>query len=216
VNTDQLIDRLVADAAPVRRLLNPTERAALWMALALVAVALGVAWYGVRGDAATAWMEPGVVARVGLLASTMWLSIVAAFRLSVPGGETRAFARWWPMALLGVLVAISAAEVVAAWTVGEAGAPLRSWTCVRKVAFVGAVPAIVATALIARGFAIEPRWTAMLGVVAAAAAGALTSELACPIHAPMHIFLWHIAPVIASTAIGALVGTLIVERLLRL
>ena len=66
MNTDQLIDRLVTDAAPVRRLLNPTERAALWTALALVAVALGVAWFGVRHDAATAWMEPGVVARVVL------------------------------------------------------------------------------------------------------------------------------------------------------
>jgi hypothetical protein len=32
----------------------------------------------------------------------------------------------------------------------------------------------------------------------------------------MHIFLWHIAPVVVSTAVGALVGTLIVERLLRL
>jgi hypothetical protein len=70
--------------------------------------------------------------------------------------------------------------------------------------------------LIARGFAVEPRWTSLLGVLAAGAAGALTSELACPIHAPMHIFLWHIAPVIVSTAVGALVGTLIVERILRL
>lgn len=216
MNTDQLIERLVADVKPVRRLMNPTERAALWTALALVAVALGVTWFGVRRDIATAWMEPGVVARVALLASTMWLSIVSAFRLTVPGGETRAFARWWPLALLGVLTAISAAEVVAAWTVGEAGSPLRSWTCVRKVAFVGTVPAIVSVVLITRGFAIEPRWTALLGILAAGAAGALTSELACPIHAPMHIFLWHIAPVVVSTGIGALVGTLIVERMLRL
>jgi hypothetical protein len=216
VDTDQLIDRLVADVTPVRRLLNPTERAALWTALALVAVALGVTWFGIRHDIATAWLEPGVLARIALLASTMWLSIVTAFRLSIPGGETRAFARWWPLALLGVLTAISAAEVVAAWTIGEAGSPFGSWTCVRKVAFVGAVPAIVSVALITRGFAVEPRWTALLGVLAAGAAGALTSELACPIHAPIHIFLWHIGPVIVSTAVGALVGTLIVERILRL
>jgi hypothetical protein len=32
----------------------------------------------------------------------------------------------------------------------------------------------------------------------------------------MHIFLWHIMPVVISTAIGALVGTLVVERMLRL
>lgn len=216
MNTDQLIERLAADVKPVRRLMDPTERAALWTALALVAIALGAAWFGVRDDIATAWLEPGVLIRIALLASTMWLSIVTAFRLSVPGGETRAFARWWPLALLGVLTAVSAAELIAAWTIGEAGSPLRSWTCVRKVAFVGAVPALVSVALISRGFAIEPRWTALLGVLAAGAAGALTSELACPIHAPMHIFLWHIMPVVISTAIGALVGTLVVERMLRL
>ena len=215
MNTDQLIERLAADVTPVRRLLSPTERAALWTALALVSVALGVVYFGVRHDIATAWVNPGLLGRLALLATTMWLSVVSAFRLSVPGGETRAFARWWPLMLLGVLVAFSAAEVVAAWLVGDAGSPLRSWTCVRKVAFVGVVPAIVSVTLISRGYAIEPRWTALLGVLAAGAAGALTSELACPIQAPMHIMLWHIAPVVVSTAIGALVGTLVVERMLR-
>jgi len=216
VSTDELIDRLAADVKPVGRLLNPTERAALWTALALVSVALGVVYFGVRHDIATAWANPGLLARLALLATTMWLSVVAAFRLSVPGGETRAFARWWPLLLLGVLVAFSSAEVVAAWLVGDAGSPLRSWTCVRKVAFVGVVPAIVSVTLISRGYAIEPRWTSLLGVLAAGAAGALTSELACPIQAPMHIMLWHIAPVVVSTAVGALVGTLVVERMLRL
>jgi hypothetical protein len=215
VNTDHLIDRLAADFTPVRRLLSPTERAALWTALALVSVSLGVVYFGVRHDIATAWANPGLLTRLALLATTMWLSVVSAFRLSVPGGETRAFARWWPLMLLGVLVAFSAAEVVAAWLVGDAGSPLRSWTCVRKVAFVGIVPAIVSVTLISRGYAIEPRWTALLGVLAAGAAGALTSELACPIQAPIHIMLWHIAPVVASTAVGALVGTLVVERMLR-
>ena len=215
MNTDQLIDRLAADVAPVRRLFSPTERAALWTALALVSVALGVVYFGVRHDIATAWANPGLLARLALLATMMWLSVVAAFRLSVPGGETHAFARWWPLMLLGVLVAFSAAEVVAAWLVGDPGSPLRSWTCVRKVAFVGVVPAIVSVTLISRGYAIEPRWTALLGVLAAGAAGALTSELACPIQAPMHIMLWHIAPVVVSTAVGALVGTLVVERMLR-
>jgi hypothetical protein len=215
VNTDQLIERLASEVKPVRRLLDPTDRAALWTALALVAIAFGVSYFGVRADLATAWRQPGVFSRVALLAATMWLSIVTAFRLSVPGGETRALARWWPIAVLGVLTAISAGEVIAAWAVGDAGSPLRSWTCVRKVAFVGAIPAVVSIVLIARGLAIEARWTALLGVLAAGAAGALTSELACPIPAPLHIFLWHILPVVAAAAIGALVGSLLLEQLLR-
>ena len=49
-NTDQLIYWLVAQASPVRRLIDPRRRAALWTALALVCIGLGIAYYGVRPD----------------------------------------------------------------------------------------------------------------------------------------------------------------------
>jgi len=86
-NTDQLIERLVADATPVRRLVDPRRRAALWMAIALVCTGLGVAHYGVRRDIAGAMTWVPFLLRVGLLAATMWLSVVAAFRLAVPGED---------------------------------------------------------------------------------------------------------------------------------
>ena len=77
-NTDQLIDRLVADASPVRRLVDPRRRAALWTAIALVCVGLGVAYFGVRRDIAGATTFLPFLVRVALLAATMWLSVVAA------------------------------------------------------------------------------------------------------------------------------------------
>jgi hypothetical protein len=207
VNTDQLIDRLVADVKPVRRLLDPLRRAALWGAVALVCVALGVLHFGVRRDIASAWRETAFLLRVALLASTMWLAVLTSFRLAVPGRETRAWSRWWPIIGLGALVALASAELMASAIFGDMGSPLRAWTCVRKVAFVGTVPAILAVVLIQKAEAVEPKWTALLGVLAAGAAGALTSELACPIRAPMHIMLWHVLPVALSAGLGALVGS---------
>jgi len=209
VNTDQLIDTLVADVKPVRRLLDPMQRAALWVAVALVCVSLGLLHFGVRRDIATAWYQVTFVLRLVLLASTMWLSVIAAFRLAVPGRDTRAWSRWWPIIGLAALVALAAGEVVTGMLFGDAGSPFRAWTCVRKVAFTGTVPAILAVALIQRAAAVEPKWTALLGVLAAGAAGALTSELACPIRAPMHIMLWHVLPVALSAGIGAMVGSLL-------
>jgi hypothetical protein len=50
---------------------------------------------------------------------------------------------------------------------------------------------------------MEPVWGAMLGVLAAGAAGALTSELACPIRLPMHVMLWHVLPVGIFAVLGA-------------
>jgi hypothetical protein len=142
--------------------------------------------------------------RVALLAATMWLSVVCAFRLSIPGADLRAWSRWWPIVGLGALISVTAAELVIVAAVGEVGSPLRSWTCVRKLAFVGAIPAVVAVVLIQRAAPLEPRWAAMLGVLAAGAAGALTSELACPIRLPMHVMLWHVLPVAVFAVLGAL------------
>lgn len=210
VSTNALIERLVADVKPVRRLLDPTRRAALWTAVALVFVCLGLAWFGIRHDIDTAWQSPDYLLRLALLVSTMWLSVVTAFRLAVPGRELRAWTRWWPIVALGALVAIAAGEVVSGAFFGTMGSPLRAWMCVRKVAFVGTIPAILAVVLIQRAAALEPRWTALLGVLAAGAAGALTSELACPIRTPIHIFLWHITPVALFGVAGVLVGSVIV------
>ena len=49
-NTDQLIDRLAADVAPVRRLVDPRRRALRWAAFALAIAAVGVVYYGLRRD----------------------------------------------------------------------------------------------------------------------------------------------------------------------
>jgi len=209
VNTDQLISTLVADVKPVRRLLDPLQRATLWVAVALVCVSLGLLHFGVRRDLASAWHDVTFILRLILLASTMWLAVVAAFRLAVPGRDTRAWSRWWPIIGVAALVALAGGEVVTGALFGDMGSPLRAWTCVRKVAFVGAVPATLAVILIQRAEAVEPKWTALLGVLAAGAAGALTSELACPIRAPIHIMLWHVLPVALSAGIGAVVGSIL-------
>ena len=210
-NTDQLIDRLVADASPVRRLVDPRRRAALWTALALVCIGLGVAYFGVRRDLAGAMMLLPFLARVALLVATMWLSVVAALRLSVPGEDERAWTRWWPLLFLGALISVVAAELVLVWVVGEAGSPLRGWTCVRKLTFVGILPAFGAMVLIRRAAPLDPVWAALLGLVAAGAAGALTSELACPVRVPMHVMLWHVLPIAVYAAVGTAAVWLVVK-----
>lgn len=213
LNTDRLVEQLAARVTPVRRLLDPTQRAALWTAVAVVCVLIGVLYFGVRRDIATIWLSAGFLLRVGLLLTTMWLAVVTSFRLAVPGRDTGAWSRWWPIVGLGALMAVAAAELVAGVLFGHAGSPLRGWSCMRKIAFVGAVPAAMAVMLIQRAAALEPRWTALLGVLAAGAAGGLTSELACPIDAPMHIFLWHVMPVALSAGVGAIAGSLLLNWL---
>ena len=138
-DTDQLISRLVADATPVRRIFDPRRRAALWTAVALVCVGLGVAHFGLRDDLPDALTYLPLLLRVALLAATMWLAVVTALRLAVPGADERAWTRWWPLLPLGALMAVTGAELVLVWLVGDMGSPLRAWTCLRKLTYVGAL-----------------------------------------------------------------------------
>lgn len=208
MTTDELIAQLVDDLRPVRRLVSPRTRAAQWLATAVVGVLMGLMYFGVRGDIAAASGSWLLLARVGLLSAAAWLAIVTCVRLSVPGGERRAWSRWWPLIAVAGVLAIGAGELVYALLLGDAGSPFRSWTCVRKVAIAGALPAIGAVLLIRQGVSLEPRWTAMVGMLAAAASGALTAELACPIAEPMHTFLWHLVPTVVVAALGLGAGEL--------
>jgi hypothetical protein len=210
-NTDQLIDRLVADASPVRRLIDPRRRAAVWTAIALFSVALGVAHFGVRRDIGGALFFVPFLLRIALLAATMWLAVVSALRLAIPGADQRAGARWWPLVLLGAVVAVTAGEFAVASLAGDVGAPAYAWRCVRKLTFVGAMPVLAAMFLIRRAAPLDPVWTALLALVASGAAGALTSEIACPIRLPMHVMLWHVLPIAIYAIVGAAAVWLVVK-----
>jgi hypothetical protein len=212
LRTEELISSLAADAGPAAPLLSPLRRAVLWSVAAAACVGLGLGYFGVRGDEMSGWYRLGFTLRLILLVSTTWLAVVAAFRLSVPGHDMRAWARWWPLVTLAILVAMVVADLVVAAAAGDMGSPTRAWRCVRKMSLVGALPAVLAVILIQRAQAMEPKWAILLGVLAAGAAGAVTSELACPIHAPMHVLLWHVMPVAASAVLGAVLGALFSMR----
>jgi hypothetical protein len=208
LRTEELISSLAADVEPARPFLSPLRRAFLWSIVAFACVGLGLMYFGVRGDEMSGWYRLGFTIRLTLLVSTMWLAVVAAFRLSVPGEDPQAWSRWWPLVTLAILVLMVAADVALEAAAGGLGSPMRAWKCVRKMSFVGAFPAVVAIFLIQRAQAMEPKWAILLGVLAAGAAGAITSELACPIHAPIHVLLWHVAPVAASAVLGVALGLL--------
>lgn len=98
--TPDLIETLVSEARPVRRLRPPAMRAALWLALAaLVIFALGL-WHGVRPDLAEQLRRPWFVAGLGAAAITGALAAIAAFMLSLPDR-----ARGWALLPLPAAIA---------------------------------------------------------------------------------------------------------------
>src|SRR5260370_281204 len=83
--TSDLIDVLVADATPVRRLRPPAARAACWLLFAAtVLVVVGIA-EGVRADVAVKLHQPVFAVGVAAAMATGILAATAAFLASVPG-----------------------------------------------------------------------------------------------------------------------------------
>jgi hypothetical protein len=80
----ELIDSLVEDAAPVRRLRPPLLRAGLWLLFAALILALVAIAHGVRPDIEGRLHQPVfVLSMLGTLATGV-LAAIASFRISLP------------------------------------------------------------------------------------------------------------------------------------
>jgi len=84
ITTPQLIDSLVGDLAPVRRLRRPVMRSAMWLGLAAIVVGLIALGHGLRPDLAEKIAEPGFLIAVGAALATGILAAIAVFLLSLP------------------------------------------------------------------------------------------------------------------------------------
>ena len=88
-DTPDLIDSLVADATPVRRLHRPLVRVVCWLLLAALLMALVVLVNGARPDLALKLQRPVFVTSVAAAIVTGILAAAAAFTASVPGRSCR-------------------------------------------------------------------------------------------------------------------------------
>src|SRR5260370_33899081 len=81
------MDELVEVATPVRRLRPPLVRAALWLALAAVILALLSVAHGLRTDLLVRLHQPTfVVSMIGAIATGI-LAAIASFELGRPAGS---------------------------------------------------------------------------------------------------------------------------------
>ncbi|HEX5047052.1 MAG TPA: NrsF family protein [Gammaproteobacteria bacterium] len=200
MKTEELIDRLARDLAPVRPLPRPERRAAAWLVGAGLYVGLFVVLTR-SGGGPTTDLEALLPQLAALVACVV--AAGAAFASVVPGYSRAVLA--WP--LIAGVVWLGMLAIGATWSSGAIAAASRhEWACVLLIV-VGAAPLLAAlVAMLRRGAPFRPAVTAGL---AALAVGALASAGACfwrP-HADDAVTLvWHggaIAIVMAVCLLGA-------------
>src|SRR5437660_7811087 len=87
--TSDLIDALVADVKPVRRLRPPVVRASCWLLFAALLLALVAVGHGVRPDLMLKLRQPVFTTSVAAALMTGVLAAMASFIASVPGRSRR-------------------------------------------------------------------------------------------------------------------------------
>ena len=207
--TDDLINKLAADARPVRPLPSPLKRAALMLGLLALGAGLALSilgdWSQLRGR--YAGREAILVLEMSAMAVTAVLAIVGAFFLSIPGRS-----RWWRLApippfLLWLLLSGAGcyADFVRSGPLGQDIG--HSIDC---LIFILAVSLLMGAPLIwrlSRALPIDPVPVALLGGLGTAAAAAFMLQFFHPFAVTVLDLAVHVA------AIGLVVGaTALINR----
>jgi len=199
-----LVDRLVEDLRPVRRIWSPGARLALWCGLQLAVFAV-LATAGLRPDVLEQLARPSFLLEVGALVAAGGLCAAIALRAAVPGEAP------------GRRATVAAAELVAAslvvmWAATPFAAPSfaesvrTGMPCALRTVALAALPWCVLLAAARRGAPLLPAFAgAAAGLGAFLLAGA-DMRLACALDEVSHLVLWHGTPVALGLAVSALLG----------
>lgn len=206
ITTPDLIDSLVADAAPVRRLGHPVWRAACWLLLAAIIVVLIAVEHGVRADLGERLRQPVFAVALASSAVTGLLAALAAFLISQPDRSrawlllpTPALAAWVSTIGYGCLtdwVAMTPAGI-------ETGEAARCFATL----FLTSFPLSLTLLLMLRyAAALRPTETVMTGALAVAAIAATALSLFHDIDATVMVLIWNFGIAAVLVLLGGAYG----------
>jgi hypothetical protein len=207
---DELIDSLVTDARPVRRLWRPGVRLGVWLAVvALVAVVVATGY--LRADLASRLQSASFLLEAAAMLLAGSLLGLEALGAAVPGRRPAPFA-------VGVIVA-----AVALAAVLELRQPIDwGWTpdvfiqlgllCLWRTAALVVLPWAWLLVALRRG---APLASGRAAALAGAAAWGLTfviMRFCCQIDELLHLTVFHVLPVLVGTALSTALGLWLLPR----
>jgi len=205
----RLIEEIVQDARPVRRLWPPAIRLSAWFVILLATTSVVV----------VAGLRPGVVQRLesaAFLGELVCLSAATgaaawiALRAAIPGLES-GFRR---SLLVGSTVGGLGFVLSLVQTRFAAGIPLTDFVrtgihCTLASIVIAVVPAWTLVWAVGRGVAYRPAWAGATGGLAASIWTYVLMQLRCRLDETAHVIVWHGGPLVAVTAASAALAVVI-------
>jgi hypothetical protein len=201
-----LIERLVADGRPVRRLWPPSRRLAVWVALGAV-VSLASAASGLRPDLRARLADTGFLLEVLSLFGAAVLLAGYSLTAAVPGRGPSRRQFIFTMGLAAVVWLIPVRYPM------EQNLPLGTFiemaaACERRTVMLACLPLAALAVALWRG---APVAGACAGSLAGAAAFLLASgnmRLVCPSDSRLHLLIGHSLPAVVGIGVAAIAGAL--------
>ena len=204
--TPDLIDTLVQDATPVRRLRPPLVRAGLWLAFAAIVLGLIAIAHGLRPDFSDCMRQPlFVVGLLGALATGI-SAAVASFQLSLPDSS-----RLWiilPLPALALWVVTIGYGCLTDWvSIGPDSVRLGEAIRCFATLLMTSVPLSIAMLAMLRYTALlRPLEVSVLGGLAVAAVTAFALSLFHDLDATVMILLWNLGAAALIASLGSFFG----------
>ena len=204
--TAELIDRLTADARPVRRLRRPAIRALGWLGFALLFVAGITAMEGVRPGLLDLFRDPWFAVGRAAAVATAIAATLASFELSIADRSPRWI--WLPLPFALVWLGTMGYGCVVDWLVeGERGLRLgHSAACFQAIMITSVPLGALLFAMVRHAGPVRPVATALAGGLALAAVAEAGLTLYHDVAATvmdLAIHLVAIAVVVGLTVTGA-------------
>ena len=200
-----LVEELVADLRPVRRLWSPGTRWAAWMITSGVVMAAVPAFLGkgMTPDVTRRLHDVSTMLGVVLALGAAFLLAYLAFCAAVPGREL-------PRSGTVLLAAIATVGIVFVVPQGPDprlalyGFTMEGLPCLLMTLVVGMMPWLSLLVAVGRGAPSHPRLAGGLGAAAAFLLPAAMLEAACPFVGRLHVLVWHVMPIVLLVALSAL------------
>lgn len=206
MNTDQLIDKMVAEGAQ-RPLPHPVKQVMFWLLGTLIYLTAFCLFMGFRGDIGLKFAEPLYIVELVFMSLAALSAASAAVCLSRPDCCQMPWIKYVPFVFLSLWAAVaflgfknlSGSEIVHM-------AALCQFDCTWHILLFSLPPGIALFLLIRKGAPLQLCWAgimAALSVTAFAYAGMRLVEMN---DNPAHLLVWHALPVMIISIVGMLAG----------
>lgn len=211
ISTSDLIDSLVANAKPVRRLRSPVVRASYWLLFSVLILLLFAITHGVRPDLALKLRQPEFVIGIAAALATGMLAAIASFITSVPGRS-----RNWlllPAPALAIWIATVGYGCITNWiSIEPEGVSLgETARCFATLVLTGAPLSLLMLLMLRYAACLSPASVAITASLAVAAMAAVALSLLHPLNATAMVLIWNLGVAALLVAASGLYGRRLFE-----